>query len=60
MGQDYPDTGPSPGTITRPSIPPPFHWCEEKCPKSSSQDPYKDYKDYADGADEFKNLQHKK
>ena len=26
--------------LTRPSIPPPFHWREEKCPETSSREPW--------------------
>jgi hypothetical protein len=36
MGQNYPLTGPVRG-LTRPSIPPPFHWREEKYPETSSE-----------------------
>ena len=38
-GPGLPVTGPSPGA-GHPSIPPPFHWLEEKCPKTSSQEPW--------------------
>ena len=38
-GPGLPVIGPSPGA-GHPSIPPPFHWLEEKCPKTSSQEPW--------------------